>query len=154
MNWLPRKKVVVPFDFSEDSATALATAIDMADQPAHIHLVHVLPFLEPTEPGVMWEVIDEEARRESVLESLRRELARIGGTGEEVIEVIFGDPGHEIVDYADRVDAGLIVVSSHGRSGLKRLLLGSVAERVVRLAHCPVLMLKTGRAVEHGDQDA
>ena len=53
-----------------------------------------------------------------------------------------GDPGHEIVKYAEEIDADLIVIPSHGRTGLTRLLIGSVAERVVRLAHCPVLVLR------------
>ncbi len=54
----------------------------------------------------------------------------------------FGDPGHEIARYAEQISAGLIVVSSHGTSGLERLLIGSVADRVVRLARCAVLVLK------------
>ncbi|HCK41739.1 MAG TPA: hypothetical protein DHW22_08920 [Planctomycetaceae bacterium] len=49
-----------------------------------------------------------------------------------------GDPGHNITDYAKEIGAGLIVMPSHGRTRLKRMLIGSVAERVVRLAHCPV----------------
>ena len=55
---------------------------------------------------------------------------------------MIGDAGSEIVSYADRVSAELIVIPSHGRSGIKHLLMGSVAERVVRHAHCPVLVLK------------
>jgi len=58
------------------------------------------------------------------------------------IEVRFGDPGHEIVEYAREIEAGLVVMASHGQSALRHLLIGSVAERVVRLAHCPVLVLK------------
>ena len=53
-----------------------------------------------------------------------------------------GDPGHEIAEFAEEIDAELIVIPSHGRTGLTRLLLGSVAERVVRLAHCPVLVFR------------
>jgi nucleotide-binding universal stress UspA family protein len=57
--------------------------------------------------------------------------------------VAFGDPGQRITAYAEEVGADVIVMPSHGRTGLKRLLLGSVAERVLRLAHCPVLVLKS-----------
>ena len=146
MNWLPCKKVVVPFDFSDDATKALETAMEMADDPAHVHVIHVLPFLEPTEPGFIWEAVDDQARKEHAAVALREELAKLSPIGGETVEILLGDPGHEIIDYADRIKAGLIVVSSHGRSGLKRLLLGSVAERVVRLSHCPVLMLKTGHA--------
>ncbi len=58
------------------------------------------------------------------------------------VEILIGDPGHEIANYAEELDAGLVVVASHGQTGLRHLLLGSVAERVVRLAKCPVLVLK------------
>jgi nucleotide-binding universal stress UspA family protein len=57
-------------------------------------------------------------------------------------EVLFGDPGHEIAQFAKERGAGMIVMSSHGRTGLAHLLIGSVAERVVRLAQCPVLVLR------------
>jgi nucleotide-binding universal stress UspA family protein len=58
------------------------------------------------------------------------------------VTVAIGDAGHEIVALAEKVHADLLVMPSHGRTGLKRLLIGSVAERVVRLAHCPVLVLR------------
>ena len=57
-------------------------------------------------------------------------------------QVRFGDPGREIAAFAEKLHAELIVMPSHGRTGLSRSLIGSVAERVVRLAHCPVLILK------------
>ena len=56
---------------------------------------------------------------------------------------LFGDPGYEIGRFAEEKNAGLVVISSHGRQGISRLLLGSVAERVVRLSPCPVLVLRT-----------
>ena len=58
------------------------------------------------------------------------------------VDVEFGDPGNQIVDFAERISAELIVIPSHGRTGIERLLLGSVAERVARLAPCPVLVLR------------
>ncbi len=57
-----------------------------------------------------------------------------------------GNPGLEIADYATQLGADLIVISSHGYHGLKRLLLGSVAERVIRHAECPVLVLRRSDA--------
>jgi nucleotide-binding universal stress UspA family protein len=57
--------------------------------------------------------------------------------------VCYGDPGIEIAQYAEEIKADAIIMPSHGRRGLKRLLIGSVAERVVRLAHCPVFVLKS-----------
>ena len=56
---------------------------------------------------------------------------------------VIGDPGHEITEYAEEIGASLIITPSHGRTGLSRLLIGSVAERVVRLAKCPVMVLKS-----------
>ena len=53
-----------------------------------------------------------------------------------------GDPGSEIVSFANEVNANMIIMPSHGRTGISRLLIGSVAERVLRLASCPVLVLR------------
>ena len=64
------------------------------------------------------------------------------------LDVGIGDPGHVLVDLAKQIDAGLVVISSHGRTGLTRVLLGSVAERVVRHADCPVLVLKSEKIVQ------
>ena len=141
MTWLPRKIIIVPMDFSEASYAALDTAKEMADDPKHVHAIHVLPMLEPTEPGVIWETVDDASRVAHATEALSDAIAKHGSPDAETI-VRFGDPGSQIAHYAEKVDAGLVIVSSHGRSGLKRILIGSVAERVVRLIHCPVLVLK------------
>jgi len=102
----------------------------------------VLPIMEVADPGVIWETIDDDSRREHAEAALQREV-RSQDLNEQVhVTIRFGDPGHEIAAYAEEIDAGLIVVSSHGRTGLRHLLLGSVADRVVRLAKCPVLVLK------------
>ena len=70
---------------------------------------------------------------------------RLATEGQDSVstDVVIGDPGHEITTLAERAGADLIVLNSHGRTGLKRLLIGSVAERVIRLAHCPVLVLRS-----------
>jgi nucleotide-binding universal stress UspA family protein len=141
MAWLPRRAVVVPIDFSDDSLATLPVAKDMVDELSHLHVLHVLPIWEPNEPGVIWELVDDQSRVEHATDALTKKIAEQGLTGAQVI-VRFGDPGHEIADYAQEIKAELIVVSSHGRSGLTRLLIGSTAERIARLAHCPVLMLK------------
>ncbi len=139
--WLPRDAVVVPIDFSDDSMAAVETALDMVVDATHLHFIHVLPILEPTEPGMIWETVDNTQRADHVREAVEKELvARNCADG--TIVVRFGDPGHEIVRYAEEIDAGLIAIASHGRTGLAHLLIGSTAERVVRLAHCPVLVLK------------
>ncbi|MGA2798676.1 MAG: universal stress protein [Thermoguttaceae bacterium] len=141
MSWLPRKTIVVPIDFSDDSFAALDTAQELVDNPGHLHLIHVLPIITPNDPGVIWEMIDDQSRAVHAEGALRKKLARQTADGAQVA-IRFGDPGHQIVDYAQEVRADLIALSSHGQTGLTRLLLGSVAEKVVRLARCPVLVLK------------
>ena len=141
MSWLPRKTIVVPIDFSDDSFLALDTAQELVDNPQHLHLIHVLPIITPNDPGVIWEMIDDQSRAVHAEQALRKKLAHQSAEGSQVA-IRFGDPGHQIVDYAQEISADLIALSSHGQTGLTRLLLGSVAEKVVRLAHCPVLVLK------------
>jgi nucleotide-binding universal stress UspA family protein len=141
MSWFPKKCVVVPFDFSERSAQALDIARDLVGDLTQIHIIHVLPTLTVSEPGVTWDVIDNEARARDAEKAFKEGFAA-GPFHKSNFHVAFGDPGSEIVAYAERLKADLIVMPSHGRSGLTRLLIGSVAERVSRLAHCPVLILR------------
>ncbi len=141
MTWLPRKTVVVPIDFSDDSFAALDTAAELVADPSQVRVVHVLPELESTDPGVIWQTIDDAGRSRHAAGALAAELEKHGHAGLPV-DVRFGDPGHQIAQFAEEVDARLVVLPSHGRTALKRLLIGSVADRVVRLAHCPVLVLK------------
>jgi nucleotide-binding universal stress UspA family protein len=141
MNWQPKKKVVVPIDFSDESFHALEIALDMVTDPEHVDMLHVLQDISPAEPGVVWGVVDKKSRVEHVKKTFDDRLSdekqrRVG------IHVTFGDPGQEIVDFAEKSGAELIVMPSSGRTGISRLLIGSVAERVVRLAHCPVLVLR------------
>ena len=141
MSWLPKKSVVVPFDFSDESAKAIESASELVAEPANLHIIHVLYPILVSEPGVLWQTIDEDARRKHVEDAFRN--TAVGKKfPKATLAVRLGDPGREIADFAAQVKAELIVMPSHGRTGLGRLLIGSVAERVVRLAHCPVLILK------------
>ena len=141
MSWLPKKKIIVPVDFSEESFEAIDTALLLVDDSSHVMVAHVLQELSPAEPGEMWRTVDHETRTRHAAQALRDRLS--AEKYKEVrVDVLFGDPGHEIADLAEREQAELIVLPSHGRTGLKRLLIGSVAERIVRLAHCPVLVLR------------
>jgi nucleotide-binding universal stress UspA family protein len=141
MSWLPRKTIVVPIDFSDDSFAALDTAQELVDKAGQMHVIHVLPIITPNEPGVIWEMVDDQSRMVHAETELRKKLARQMPAGSKVV-IRFGDAGHQIADYAQEVHADLIALTSHGQTGLTRLLLGSVAEKVMRLAHCPVLVLK------------
>ena len=141
MSWLPKQNVVVPIDFSDESFAALDTALSLAAKPANIHVIHVLPLMEMTEPGFIWDMVDDNSRRKHAEDALRERLRDAKYAGVNVV-VAIGDPGREVADFAESRHADLIVLSSHGRTGLSRLLIGSVAERIVRLAHCPVLVLR------------
>jgi nucleotide-binding universal stress UspA family protein len=141
MRWFKNREIVVPVDFSDESFSAVDAALQLAESPAHVHVIHVLQLLEPLSPGMVWDTVDEESRSQHASSALSERLSDSKYAGIHSL-IAFGDPGHEIADFAEKVEAGLIVLPSHGRTGLKRLLIGSVAERVVRLAHCPVLVLR------------
>lgn len=142
MAWTVKKPILVPYDFSSHSRLAVEKALELAESPSLIHILHVLPTFVPLAPeGFPVEAIDDRVRLEAAQQSLNEEFAdsRFASIPREVL---IGDPGMVCVDRAEAIEAELIIVPSHGRSGFSRLLLGSVAERIVRLAKCPVLILK------------
>jgi nucleotide-binding universal stress UspA family protein len=115
--------------------------LQLVDAPEHLHVVHVLIDITPLEAGEVWGVIDPQTRVEQTEKLLREKLADARYKGVQMA-VLMGEPAHGIANYAQDKNAELIVIPSHGRTGITRLLIGSVAERVVRLAHCPVLVLR------------
>ncbi|MFO0925234.1 MAG: universal stress protein [Pirellulales bacterium] len=141
MGWTAKHCIVVPFDFSDHSHKAIDLALEMVDAPEHVHVIHVLPFIVPSEPGVVWGMVDDSVRLKHALDALEDEL-KDGKYAKIAREVLIGDPGGVITDRSKELHADLIILPSHGRTGLTRILLGSVAERVVRLAECPVLVFK------------
>ncbi len=141
MSWLPKRAVVVPIDFSEDCQTAVQTALELVDDPSHVHVIHVLFPLDVVAPGVVWGNLDDHEREQAAQKHGQGFLAGFSATAVKFL-VRTGDPGAEVAAYADSVGADLIVISSHGYHGLKRFLLGSVAERVLRHSHCPLLVLR------------
>ena len=147
MPWLPKSKVVVPVDFSYQSIEAAETALSFVEKPSGLYVVHVLPVLTDLEVGFLFDSVNEDVRVQHAKQALRDRLSAVKFAGFHP-EVAFGDPGYEIANLAEQLGAELIVLPSHGRTGLKRLLIGSVAERVVRLAHCPVLVLKPPRETQ------
>ena len=141
MNWLPKKTVVVPVDFSTASADALKTALPLVAKPEDVHVIYV------TAPPIAfnyaegWALDDPATRMKAARQHLTKFLETANAAGVKTI-IREGDPGLLIADYADEVQADLIVMPSHGYHGVKRLLLGSVAERVLRHASCPILVLR------------
>lgn len=141
MAYFPRNSVIVPVDFSADSMAAIDVGLQLAKSPRNLHVVHVLIDITPLEAGEVWGVIDPQARVEQIDKLLKQKLEGPQYAGVN-IAVLLGEPAHGIAHYAQEKQADLIVIPSHGRTGITRLLIGSVAERVVRLAHCPVLVLR------------
>ncbi|QEH33781.1 Putative universal stress protein [Aquisphaera giovannonii] len=145
------RRILVPTDFSEHSRHALEYACSLAERfEAELILLHVLseivpagpePLLMPVMPPEFYE--ESEARaRESLAGSLRPEWGRPAGVKSAVC---WGSPVESIVEYAAEHAANLIVIATHGRTGLSHVLLGSVAERIVREACCPVLTIRDRR---------
>lgn len=145
------KKVLVPVDFSECSRKALQYAVPLARQfGARIALVHVMPanYFVGSEFGPVDFPVPEVEWREGSERELQAIAAR--EVGEELAGGVFvrqGQPAHEIAACAAEWEADLIVLSTHGRTGLRHVLVGSVAENVVRYAPCPVLVVR-----EHGHE--
>lgn len=142
MSWFNGKRVVVPFDFTDECINAVRMALLLADRPDEVHVAHVLTQLPATDPLVVWDEMGDEKRRATVREAIEKKLGENAIDGVQV-NVGLGDPARVIGDLAEEVKAGLIVIPSHGRTGVRRWFLGSVAERVVQFAKCPVLVLKT-----------
>ncbi len=153
MDTTTRFTVVVGVDFSDTSERALREALDLATRhdPTDLHLVSVVDDLGSTEPADASES-EATALARSTEDSLRKfgdrvmeEVAKEGRTvtvTRRLLHVRVGAPAEEIVKVASDFDADMVVVGTHGRRGLPRLLLGSVAERVLRLARCPVLVVR------------
>lgn len=156
---IPLKAIVAPTDFSDASKVGLRAAVDLAKHfSASVQLVHVLtPIPEfmvghaPTGfhiPSVMKEL--KEGARSSLKELIDKELP-----GKIAIDskVFTGDPATEIVNLAADVGADLIVMATHGTTGFKRLVTGSVTEKVIRYSKAPVLSVRSSEADEEETED-
>lgn len=142
------ERILVPTDFSEASRAAVDEAASWARMfGAHLHLLHAMvpfgPFLEPNispavpPPETMLQVIEEDARLR-----LRKLAESISGSKGPVETHCLrgGAPAEVIVTFAEQHGIDLVVMSSHGRRGVRRLLIGSVTEEVIRRSPCPVLV--------------
>jgi nucleotide-binding universal stress UspA family protein len=144
------RSILLPTDFSECARHAVPVAAEFARLlGARVVCLHVVepvvqpavgwtPLAEPLPSAELGEQLEETAARDLPAFSRSEEFE-----GLEVEDVIArGEPAAEIVRAAEERGAGLIVISSHGRTGLGRILFGSTAESVVRHARCPVLVVK------------
>jgi len=147
---LPFQKILCPTDFSGPSEAALGAAVELATHfRAALHLVHVVPALPatPDDPNYTFQVPEYEAALHSEAQERLGALAsRLGAGGLPVsCAVGNGDAGREIVRVAGESEADLIVIATHGETGWRHAIFGSVAERVVQLAACPVLTIRQPR---------
>jgi len=141
------KKVLVPIDFSDYSKNSLRYAVNFAKQfNAEIYLIYVLePVIYPPDfsmgqiaiPSINAEW-DERAREE--LENLAKTEIPEGVNVKTILKN--GKPFLEIIDTASEENIDLIIIATHGHSGVEHILFGSTAEKVVRKAPCPVLTLR------------
>lgn len=142
-------RILVPTDFSATSDEALAYAKTLAGRfGASLHLVHAFedPFTSAAFAAEMYATLPLSLRDE-MLRDVERRLAERLPADQKVLfngttEAVTGTPAKTILDYSATLGADLIVMGTHGRSGMAHLLLGSVAERVVRLAAAPVLTIR------------
>ncbi|MEQ8960094.1 MAG: universal stress protein [Coleofasciculus sp. C2-GNP5-27] len=141
MSWLKKNNVLVPTDFSDISFTAMTPALEFVEDISHLHVIHVLLPLSAVDPGTIWKTVTSESRQNNAKSVLKNKLSEMGYAGVQH-QVSIGTPSHEIVDYAKEKGIELIVMPTHGHTGVKRVLMGSVAEQVVRLSPCPVLLLR------------
>lgn len=140
-------RILVPVDFSDTAKKALQYAVPFgAAFDAEVVLLHVMqPYTIPVELGYLppeW----VESQKEFV-KSAREELDKlcaqeVAARARSQVQVREGAPWQEIITAARELRADLIILATHGRTGLQHVLLGSVAERVVRHAPCPVLVVR------------
>ena len=144
------KKILCPVDFSEPSYLGLTTAADLAEKfGAEIEVLYVLPILppQPTNPNYEFQVPEYEGLLHKDAEDRLAVLVKEKiPSGIKVVSMIgHGSAGREIVKVAEENKADLIVIASHGHSGWHHLVMGSVAEKVVRHACCPVFIVRECR---------
>ena len=146
-------RVLAPVDFSDESARALAMARELAAlYQAELDVVHAVenPTLaRPYDPvvGSAAELAFPQAAPK-VEQALARMVDEVGGPENVTVtlRVLDGDPARAILADAEARDVGLIVIATHGLTGLEHFLIGSVTERVVRSAECPVLTLRVAKS--------
>ncbi|MBX3126507.1 MAG: universal stress protein [Polyangiaceae bacterium] len=154
-------KILCPVDFSPCSRNALQTALGLARSlNAELTIVfayHVPHYIQPsllvwmgTGPRPLWQLAEEQAKTELQEFLVAEDVAPDAAT----VKVVHADPVSAIVSIAERDGHDLVVMGTHGRGAPGRWLLGSVAERCVRSAPCPVLVVPSPRADPTGRADS
>jgi universal stress protein A len=142
----PYKRILCPVDFDEYSADVLKEAAALASSSgATLHILHVVPIKPPLDEaatgglavGEIYEPQLQLARRQ-----IDQMLAAVPSEVKREVAIDIGRPGDTILDAETKFGVDLVVMATHGRKGLKHLVLGSVAERIVRESRVPVLTIR------------
>ena len=145
-------KILLATDGSKEAELAFASAADLSEKTSsELHVIYVghMPLVSYESPGAT--ILDpdlsarmQEDAKQEARTKLDEQMQQVGQTAGEVAEMHarVGRPDAEIVGLADELDAGLIVLGSRGLGPLRRALMGSVSDSVVRHAHCPVLIVR------------
>ena len=145
------KRILCPVDFSDASRAAMEVAADLARRfGGDLVLLHAYPVPGYTfpdgsvvaSPKMMQELADQAKRH---LDEWRADAERLLGAQRVTVETAIGEPAAEILEVAKARGADLVVMGTHGRTGLEHALMGSIAERVVRRALAPVLTVRPAR---------
>ena len=148
---MPRefKTILCPTDFSDESARALAYALRFAKNSdgtillAHIIHIPTEHYREPSGQVLGYDQLRTQMQRQ--LEETRDQQLQGYAKVELLLEL--GDPFEQLMEIATQRSADLITISTHGRSGITHLIIGSVAEKIIRHAPCPVFVVRRGAAV-------
>ncbi len=153
---LPPKLILSPIDFSEASRDALDVAADMSSRfGADLLLVHVVPAVSDL-PGAV-SIFKEAEYDQSLTDTATQQLSELAATlGPKNIKVrtevgTANDVGMELVRIAKHSGADMIIIATHGMTGWREMAFGSVAEKVVKQADCPVLVLRA-KAAQDADR--
>lgn len=143
----PFTKILIAIDFSENSECAFDYALTLATRfDAELTIIHVIN--EPVDlrgfyvPHISFEQLEKEIEESAVKMMETFCSTKLGTFSNYKTVIVTGIPCDEIIAAATKMDASMIVLGTHGRTGLDRILFGSTAERVVRSADCPVLTVK------------
>jgi nucleotide-binding universal stress UspA family protein len=144
---MPYRHILLPLDFSEEARRTLPVALDLAaGSGAKVTLLHVVPDVQLTPHGAPFAPPLDGTTTAAEVEAARKHLEQhrgmLAGVREVAAQVLTSnDPARTITEMANTEGCDLILISTHGRTGFRRFMLGSVAEAVVRRAEVPVLCI-------------
>ncbi len=150
---LPYKIILCPTDFSEPSYQALTAAIELAEHfKSRLLILHVVPPVPHLSPGIAhpqaFDVASYQKELETSSVDALNDLVKNRLSDQMLVKQVVkqGDPAEEIVAAAEVEGVDLVVIATHGLTGWRRFMFGSVTEKVVRMAKCPVLTIRSQKS--------